>query len=145
MFKVPVADYSAVYLLAAADNDRALSNVVSFRIGAMDGARRVVLHDFTATVPRFDEAKAPGISTVLPTPSGNVFLVRVPLALAFAQDFKEEWAFDVEMTKELRLAVHRPDPCRFQKRPLGVPSGVHIFGMTFMRSPIQMEVTSDES
>jgi hypothetical protein len=145
MFKIPVADYSAVYLLAAADNDRALSNVVSFRIGAMDGARRVTLHDFTATVPRFDETKAPGITATIPTPAGNVFLIRVPLGLAFAQDFEDEWAFDVEVTKELHLAVRRPDPCRFQIRPIGVPSGVHIFGMTFMRSPVQMEVTSDES
>ncbi len=145
MFKVPVADYSAVYLLAAADNDRSLSNVVTFRIGAMDGARRVTLHDFTVTVPRFDEAKAPGVNAILPTPAGNVFLIRVPLSLAFAQDFKDEWAFDVEVTKELNLAVRRPDPCRFQIRPIGVPSGVHIFGMTFQRSPVQMEVTSDES
>nr|MDQ3624471.1 hypothetical protein [Verrucomicrobiota bacterium] len=145
MFKVPVADYAAVYLLAATDNDRALANVVSFRIGAMDGSRRVALHDFSASVPRFDEKRAPGITTVLPTQAGNVFLIRVPLGRAFAQDFKDEWAFDVEVTKELRLAVRRPDPCRFQIRPLGAPSGVHIFGMTFMRSPVQMEVTSGES
>jgi hypothetical protein len=145
MFKVPVADYSAVYLLAAADNDRALSNVVTFRIGAMDGPRRLTLHDFSATVPRFDEKKPPGVATVLPTAAGNVFLVRVPLGEAFAQDFKDEWALDVEVTKELRLAIRRPDPCRFQIRPLGAPSGVHIFGMTFQRSPVQMEVTSDEA
>lgn len=145
LFKVPVADYAAVYLLAAADNDRALSNVVSFRIGAMDGARRVMLHDFSATVPRLDEARAPGVGATIPTPAGNLYLIRVPLSLAFAQDFKDEWAFDVEVTKELRLAVRSPDPCRFQIRPIGVPSGVHIFGMTFMRSPVQMEVTSDES
>ena len=145
MFKVPVADYAAVYLLAATDNDRALSDVAGFRIGAMDGARRVTLHDFTATVPRFDEAPPRGITTVLPTAGGKVFLVRVPLGLAFAQDFKDEWAFDVEVTKELRLAIRSPDPCRFQIRPLGLPSGVHIFGMTFMRSPVQMEVTCDEA
>jgi hypothetical protein len=145
MFKLPVADYSAVYLLAAADNDRALSNVVSFRIGAMDGARRLTLHDFSATVPRFDEKKPPGVATVIPTAAGNVFLVRVPLGEAFAQDFRDEWAFDVEVTKELRLAIRRPDPCRFQIRPLGAPSGVHIFGMTFQRSPVQMTVTSDEA
>ncbi len=145
MFKVPVADYSAVYLLAATDNDRALTNVVSFRIGAMDGARRLTLHDFSASVPRFDEKRPPGITTVLPTAAGNVFLVKVPLGLALAQDFKDEWALDVEVTKELRLAIRRPDPCRFQIRPLGVPSGVHIFGMTFQRSPVQMELTSGEA
>jgi hypothetical protein len=144
MFKVPVADYAAVYLLAAADNDRALSNVVSFRIGAMEGARRVTLHDFSATVPRFDEAKGPNTLATMPSPAGNLFLVRVPLGEAFAQDFKDEWAFDVEVTKELHLAVRSPDPCRFQIRPLGLPSGVHIFGMTFMRSPVRMNVTSDE-
>lgn len=145
MFKVPVADYSAVYLLAACDNDRALSNVVSFRIGAMDGPRRTTLHDFSIKVPRYDEAKAPGISTVLPTPAGNVFLVRVPLGKAIAQDFADEWALDVEVTKELQLAIRAPDPCRFNYRPIGLPSGVHIYGMTFQRAPVQMKVTSDES
>ena len=145
MFKVPVADYAAVYLLAACDNDRALSNVVSFRIGAMDGSRRLTLHDFSTTVPRFDEKKPLGITTMIPTAAGNVFLIKVPLGLAFAQDFKDEWALDVEVTKELRLSVRRPDPCRFQIRPLGTPSGVHIFGMTFQRSNVQMTVTSDEA
>lgn len=144
MFKVPVADYSAVYLLAACDNDRALSNVVSFRIGAMDGPRRTTLHDFAVKVPRYDEAKAPSISTVLPTPAGNVFLVRVQLGKAIAQDFSDEWALDVEVTKELQLAIRAPDPCRFNYRPIGLPSGVHIYGMTFQRSPVQMKVTSDE-
>jgi len=145
MFKVPVADYSAVYLLAVCDNDRALSDVVSFRIGAMDGSRRLTLHDFSATVPRFDEKKPSGATTVIPTAAGNIFLIKVPLGLAFAQDFRDEWALDVEVTKQLRLAVRRPDPCRFQIRPLGAPSGVHIFGMTFARSPVQMTVTSDEA
>lgn len=144
LFKVPVADYSAVYLLAACDNDRALGNVVSFRIGAMDGPRRTSLHDFSVKVPRYDEAKAPGISTVLPTPAGNVFLVRAPLGKAIAQDFSDEWALDVEVTKELQLAIRAPDPCRFNYRPIGLPSGVHIYGMTFQRSPVQMKVTSDE-
>jgi hypothetical protein len=143
MFKIPVADYAAVHLLAATDNDRSLSNVVSFRIGAMDGPRRVALHDFTATIPRFEEKRGTN-ARAISTAVGNVFVVRVPLGQAFAQDFPDEWAFDVEVTKELRLSIRRPDPCRFQLRPLGVPSGVHLFGMTFQRSAVQMEVTSPE-
>lgn len=144
MFRLPVADYTAVCLFAAADNDRALTNVVSFRIGAFDGPRRTTLHDFSATVPRFEDKRGAGATLAAATPAGNLWLVRVPLGKAFAQDFKDEWAFDLEVTKELRLAIRRPDPCRFQLRPLGAPSGVHIFGMTFLRSPVQMEVTSDE-
>ena len=145
VFKVPVADYAAVYLLAAADKDTSLNATVSIRIGALAGSRRTTLHDFSAEVPRLDSKRGPAGSTVIPTKAGNVFLVRVPLGKAIAQDFRDEWAFDVELTKELRLAIRRPDPCRFQVRPLGTPSGVHVFAMTFMRSPIQLEVTSDQA
>jgi hypothetical protein len=145
MFKIPVADYSAVYLLAAADNDQNLSNAVSFRIGCYESRRRTVQHDFSGTVPRLADRSPSRDVPALSTPAGNLFLVRVPLGKAYAQDFQQEWAMDVEVTKQLRLAICQPDPCRFQYRPLGVPSGVHIFGMTFQRSPVQIEVTSDQS
>lgn len=146
MFKIPVGDYSQVLLLAGCEDDPAYSNVVSFRIGAFDGPRRTTLHDFSTTVPRYSETKKPAhASRVIPVGNKNLFVVRVPIGLAFAQDFHDEWAFDVEVTKELRLAVRRPDPCRYQIRPLGLPSGVHIYGMTFQRAPVQMRVTSAES
>jgi hypothetical protein len=61
---------------------------------------------------------------------------------AISQDFQDEWALDVEVTKKLRLQIRRPDPCRYQIRPLGLRSGVHIFGITFQRSPVQMVVTT---
>lgn len=146
LFKIPVGDYSAVYLLAACENDPSYSQTISFRIGAMDGARRVTLHDFSATIPRFEETKkrSTDIVQIIPVKQGNLFVVRVPLGLAFAQDFSDEWAFDVEITKELHLAVRRPDPCRYQIRPLGLPSGVHLYGLTFQRAQVQMQVTSAE-
>lgn len=68
----------------------------------------------------------------------------MPLGKAIAQDLVGRQVLDVDVTKELRLAVRRPDPCRYRIRPLGLPSGVHVFAMTFERSPIQMEVTSRE-
>ena len=145
MFKIPVADYAAVHLLAACDNDPALSQVVSLRIGAFDGPRRTTLHDYSAVIPRFSDKRGENATVVLTTPMGNVFDVRIPLSAALAQDFQDEWALDVEVTKELHLAVRRPDPCRVQYRPIGLPSGVRIFGMTFERAAVQMHVTSDES
>lgn len=145
MFKIPVGDYSAVYLLAGCENDPKFTQTVSFRIGAMDGARRTTLHDFSALVPRFNETKKKSKDALqeIPVKQGNLFVVRVPLGLAFAQDFTDEWAMDVEVTKELHLAVRRPDPCRYQIRPIGLPSGVHIYGMTFQRAQVQMNVTSN--
>ena len=146
MFKIPVGDYSAVYLLAACDNDPALSQTVSFRIGAMDGSRRTTLHDFSAIVPRFNETpkRVANVVQTIPVKQGNLFVIRVPLSLAIAQDFQDEWALDVEVTKELHVAVRRPDPCRYQIRPIGPSSGVHIYGMTFQRSQVQMTVASGE-
>jgi hypothetical protein len=145
IFKIPVADYTAVHLLAACDNDPALSQVVSLRIGAFDGSRRTTLHDYSAVIPRMSEAGSVNATPVFRSPAGNVFDVRIPLGAAIAQDFAHEWALDVEVTKELHLAIRRPDPCRFQYRPLGLPSGVRIFGMTFERSPVQMQVACDEA
>ncbi len=145
ILQIPVADYSALWLLAAADNDKSLSQVATFRIGAIRGANRTTYHDFSVTIPRSSEKTGIGVVATLPGKDGNLFLLRVPLVRAFAQDFKNEVSLDVDVTKELRLAIRRPDPCRFNLRPLGLPSGVHIYGMTFERSPVQMEVTSNES
>ncbi len=146
LFKIPVADYQYVYLLAAAEDDEAFSRAISFRIGAFDGPKRTTIHDFEAEIPRFSEKRSAITLAEVPVSDGRkLFFVRIPLGKAIAQDFQDQWALDVEVTKKLRLQLRRPDPNRYQIRPLGLPSGVHIFGMTFMRSPVQMEVTSGES
>jgi len=144
-FQIPVADYECVYLLAAADNDPALSPNMTLRIGAFDGSKRTTIHDIPITVPRAADKKGANVIRVLPAKTGNVFVLKVPLALAIAQDFPDRLALDVEVTKEVRLAIHRPDPCRFTYRPLGLPSGVRLFGVTFRRSAAQMTVEGAET
>lgn len=141
---VPVADYSAAWLLATADPDPALTNVVTLRLGVIDGSSRVVYHDFVAAVPRADEKNPAGVAKTITTPGGNLYLIRVPMGLSIAQDFKGRRWLDLDITKELRTAINLPDPHRFQVRPLGVPSGVRIFGLTLERNWVQMEVTGAE-
>ena len=86
-FKIPVADYQAVYLLAAADDDEAFSQAVSFRIGAFDGPRRTTIYDFEAEVPRFSGKRNAATPVEIPMKGGKkLFLVRVPLGKAIAQD-----------------------------------------------------------
>jgi len=143
-FQLPVADYTCAYLLAATDPNPELSPVMTLRMGCFGGRLRTDIHDFTATVPRPDGPRTAGVVGTLPGQAGNLYLIRVPLAEAIAQDFRDQTALDLELTKELRLAIRRPDPCRYNLRPLGQPSGVHIYGMTFERSAVQMEVTSDQ-
>lgn len=142
--QIPVADYDSVYLLAAADPDTDLSAVVTFRLGVFAGRKRTTIHDFAAAVPRATATGGEHVVQVLPGKSGNVFLLRVPLGAALAQDFQDRQTLDVEITKELRLAIRRPDPCRYQYRPLGLPSGVHLYGLTFHRAAVGLAVSSDE-
>ena len=142
VFSVPVDDYAAVYLLAAAEKGEEFAPALSFRIGAIGGRLQTTYHDFSAKIPRTGETPR-GVVTV-PGAKGSLFLVRVPLGRAISQDFAGRRALDVDITKELRLAVRRPDPCRYQIRPLGLPSGVHLFGMTFHASNVRMEARSAE-
>jgi len=141
---LPVADYTAAYLLAATEEGEQYSPVVSLRMGAMGAGHggQIRYHDFSAEVPRICEK--PGRLATVPAKAGNLFLVRLPLGEAIAQDFKGRWNLDVDVTKSLRLAIRRPDPARFQIRPLGLPCGVRLFGITFQLAAVQMEVASTE-
>lgn len=141
--RVPVADYSAVHLLAVAEDDPATTPNFTLRAGKYGHSDQVVFHSFPGTCPRKSEAgKLPPADQVT-TPSGPLFHVRVPFTESFAQDL-QRW-IEIELTKEIRLARRQPDPNRFRSRPLGLPSGVKIAALTLEKSPLQMRVVSKES
>lgn len=138
--QIPVDDYSAVYVLASCENDPAFSNILTLRIGIKDYSQQVTYHDYEFTIPRKNEKRDDNVVKVLPSPTGNIFLLRLPINGAFSQEFSDHRALDVEITKKLRLAVAKPDAARFQYMPLGLPSGVHIYGMTFERAPLHFSM-----
>jgi hypothetical protein len=136
--QIPTDDYSAVYVLASCENDAQFSNVLSLRIGVKDRGTQTTYHDYEFHVPRQNEKRGENVVKVLPSSGGNIFLLRLPIHGAFAQEFSDHRALDVEITKQLRLAIAMPDAARFQYRPLGLPSGVHLYGMTFERAPLRL-------
>ena len=145
--RVPKADYVAAHLLAVADDDPSLTSKVTLRMGQYGHSRhvfsQVLRRDFVAEVPRQAAAKEVDAKRRVETRAGPLYHVRVPLTKAFAQDIETD-SIEIELTKELQLARHRPDPNRFRIRPLGPPSGVRIAALTLERCPLQMRVTSDE-
>ncbi len=130
MLSLPKADYVAAHVLASADKDAKSSSVLTLRVGRYGGREQVVKKDYTATIP----------------PKGREAfeLVRVPLTEVVAQDVLDD-VMDVELTKEVHLARHVPDPNRFERRPLGLQSSVWIAGITFEKSPLQMHVSTTEA
>jgi hypothetical protein len=142
MLRVPVIDYVAAHVLAIADDDPETTAAFTLRAGhyGKSGNEQDVQYDFHASVPRRGQVKdGPG---VVQTAAGPLVHVRVPFDLAIAQDIKKY--IEIELTKEVRVARRSPDPNRFRYRPLGLPSGVRIAGLTFERSPLQMRVGSKE-
>ncbi len=128
--QAPKADYVAAHLLAhATDDPGATSSRVVLRAGRrLAGAgvnSQVALYDFGAEVPRGKELQ----------------VVRIPFTEAFAHWIEGD-VLDLELTKELRLAVRSPDPCRFRWRPLGLPSGVKVAAVTLEKSPLQFQLTA---
>jgi hypothetical protein len=138
--QIPVDDYSAVYVLASCENDPAFSDILTLRIGIKDYSQQVTYHDYEFTIPRKNEKRGDNVVKVLSSPTGNIFLLRLPINGAFSQEFSDHRALDVEITKKLRLSVAMPDAARFQYMPLGLPSGVHIYGMTFERAPLHFSM-----
>ncbi len=130
LFQAPRADYSAAHILASAEEGA--GNAVTLRAGRrVWGAgvnSQVTFTDFFGKVPRGGK--------------DSPRVVRIPLDTAFAQDIEGD-VMDIEVTKELRLARRSPDPCRFRWRPLGLPSGVRIVGLTLERSPLQFALEAD--
>jgi hypothetical protein len=142
LVRVPVEDYTAAHLLAVADDDPATTPNFTLRAGRYGHSDQVVFHSFPGTAPRKAEAGKAGADKI-DTPAGPFVHVRVPMTEAFAQDI--ERILEIELTKEIRLARRQPDPCRFRSRPLGLPSGVKIVGLTLERSPLQLRVSSKET
>ncbi|MFW6058786.1 MAG: hypothetical protein ACODAQ_01305 [Phycisphaeraceae bacterium] len=135
----PRADYVAAHVLAVAVDDENTWPGLTLRAGRLDQRGQVQERFFSGNVPRRGaSAELPGIDTS----AGRLFSVRIPMPRAFAQDIRDE-RIDVELTKQVRLARRRPDPARFRYRPLGLPSGAQVWAVTFEKSPLQMNVTSD--
>lgn len=139
MASVPVDDYVSAYVLAIAEDDAAMSQNLSLRIGAFQWRWRTTIRDFSVSVPRLSETnRLPRLA------GGKLVMLQIPLYLCGAQDFSECRAIDVDITKDLRLAMRQPDPSRYILRPLGLPGGVHVFAMTFKRSGVRLQVTGGE-
>ncbi len=141
--RVPRWDYCAMHLLAAADDDANKTNVLTVRAGRYGYSDQVLLRDFAVAVPRVGEAEKIDAAQRVATPAGTYYHVQLPMTEAFAQDLLDPF-IEMQLTKEVHLARHVPDPNRFRYRPLGLPSGVKIIGLTLEKSPLQMRVGSGE-
>jgi len=82
-----------------------------------------------------------------------VYLVRVPLKVGAVADLLGEDApvfgrrrdyWNIELTKEIRTTVQQFNLQSYRLKPVGLPSAVHVLGMTLERAPVDVQISARE-
>ena len=148
---LPKGLYWRAHVLAASDGQEGKDPVLTLRSGAFQG--RGFLTDTTVDVPAFDALAAGPAADSLGgefirgkndnAVKGRLFLTPVTIHVGDLLKLIELdgiKTFDVQLTRRLHVKVSAPDPANFAIMPLGAPSGVRVFGITFERSPVSLAV-----
>ena len=153
---LPKALYFRAHLLAAALDDQSRDPVLTLRTGLLQN--RGYLADVTVNVPTPGSDQSPAALRTVPgqfvskagkATKGRLFLIPIHLPIGkFLRvagdpgkpDPTGKGPLDVQLTGRLHVKVSAPDPANFSVMPLGLPSGVQVFGITFERSPVSLAV-----
>ena len=58
--------------------------------------------------------------------------------------FSDEAQLEFELTKEVRIYRGFPDPIYYSIHGAGLPSGVHVFGVTLERPAVEVDLQPDK-
>jgi hypothetical protein len=134
LFRVPYRNYQNVWLLAWLDEKPNTVPRGTFRFFRPD-AGYPASTDFEVT----DAAKIPQ-----KTADGKqLYLVRVPVDTDRFQGFRDmaHQFLEFELSKPVALGRSYPDPIYYGYHPAGLPSSVHVVGITLETAPFDYSIT----
>ena len=139
-FRVPYRTYQNAWLLAWLDDAPNAVPKGAFRFFRAS-AGYPASSDFEIT----EDAMASGLVERLPdkTSEGKaLYIVRVPLNSADFYGFRDMAGdyLEFELTKPLALGRSYPDPIYYGYHPAGLPSSIHVVGITLEEAPFSYEV-----
>ncbi len=142
-FRVRNAPYSKLHLLAAFTGQPDSTPIVTAQFYRASAGHPV---NFACRVPLFT---APTQVHALPAQlangtKGNLHLVTITLEPNGLAAFADESHLEFELTKEVRLYRGFPDPAYYSSHGAGLPSGVHVFGITLERPAIEVDLQPDK-
>ncbi len=146
-FRIPNGQYSKLHLLAAYTGEPDTTPIVTAQF-YRDSAGHPV--SFAGKVPdgkeeggrRKDENKAQDFSFILPPSSMR--LVTIPLDPNGTAAFSNQPYLEFELTKEVHIYRAFPDPTYYSMHGAGLPSGVHIYGITLERPSVEVDFQPDQ-
>jgi hypothetical protein len=141
-FRIPNGQYTKLHLLAAFTGEADSKPVVTAQF-YRDYAGHPV--NFAGKVPAFTEASP----AILPFQlaggtKGNLHLVSILLEPNGPAAFSNQQHLEFELTKEVRIYRAFPDPTYYSMHGAGLPSGVHIYGITLERPLVEVDFQPDQ-
>lgn len=141
-FRVPNGQYSKVHLLAAFSGEPDTTPIVTAQF-FRDHAGHPV--NFAGKVPPFDKLSLSGLPLPLAGGArGNLHLVTIPLSPNGTAAFSDQPYLEFELTKEVQIYRAFPDPTYYSMHGAGLPSGVHVFGVTLERPAVEVDFQPDQ-
>jgi hypothetical protein len=153
-FRVPNGQYTRLHLLAAFTGEKDTTPVVTAQFYRESAGHPV---NFTGKVPAFTDPLTPnpsprkgeGSKRGLPLQlaggtKGNLHLVTIQLEPNGTAAFSNQQHLEFELTKEVRIYRAFPDPNYYSMHGAGLPSGVHVYGVTLERPAVEVDFQPDQ-
>jgi hypothetical protein len=147
-FRVPNGQYTKLHLLAAFTGQADTTPTVTVQF-YRDYAGHPVNFVGKAQAFTTPPANAGGSPAGLPLQlggggKGNLHLVTIPLEPNGPAAFSDLRYLEFELTKEVRIYRAFPDPTYYSMHGAGLPSGVHVFGVTLERPAVEVDFQPDQ-
>jgi hypothetical protein len=141
-FRIPNGQYAKMHLLAAFTDEADTTPIVTAQF-YRDSAGHPV--NFAGKVPLFTAASPASVPLQLPNGTkGSLHLVTIPLEPNGPIAFSNQPYLEFELTKEVRIYRAYPDPTYYSMHGAGLPSGVHVFGVTLERPAVEVDFQPDQ-
>jgi hypothetical protein len=141
-FRVPNGNYTRLHMLAAFTGEPDTTPIVTAQFYREHAGHPV---SFAGKVPAFTAAAPAGVPLQLPGGArGNLHLVTIPLEPNGPAAFNNQHHLEIELTKEVHIYRAFPDPTYYSMHGAGLPSGVHVFGVTLERPAVEADFQPDQ-
>jgi hypothetical protein len=141
-FRVPNGQYTKLHLLAAFTGEPDTTPIVTAQFYREYAGHPI---NFAAKAPAFTAASATGVPLQLPGGTkGNLHLITIPLEPNGLATFSNQQHLEFELTKDVRIYRAFPDPTYYSMHGAGLPSGVHVFGITLERPAVEVDFQPDQ-
>lgn len=141
-FRVPQGQYTKLHLLAAFSGEPDTIPTVTAQFYRVNAGSPV---NFVGKAPLFSAPAQPHAVAASLGGKGtaNLHLVTIPLEPNGTSAFSDQDHLEFELTKQVHTYRGYPDPIQYSEHGGGLPSGVHVFGITLERPAVEIDFQPD--